>query len=118
MQVRASKDRHQSRTGGSRTWRMRPPPGTGWGPLNWPSWASELALARATRISWAACLFSGLPPHFCGPYFYEQELNGTTDLHSRTFSGGRALRGLWQAVQGPEGLILESCSCRRALSML
>ena len=47
------------------TCRMRPPPGTGWGPLNWPSWASELALARATRISWAACLFSALPPHFC-----------------------------------------------------
>jgi hypothetical protein len=43
--------------------RMRPPPGTGCGPLNCPSCASLLALASLTRISWAAAQFSFLPPH-------------------------------------------------------
>ena len=28
-----------------------------------PSWASELALARVSRASWAACLLAGLPCH-------------------------------------------------------
>lgn len=45
-----------------RACRIRPPPAAGWGPVYLPSWASELALARLLRISWAFCLLSGLPP--------------------------------------------------------
>jgi hypothetical protein len=42
------------------------PPGTGCGPLNCPSCASLFALARATRIFWAASQFSCLPVQVCG----------------------------------------------------
>ena len=45
--------------------RMRPPPGTGWGPLNRPSCAWPLARASCDRMSCAAAQFSRLPAHVC-----------------------------------------------------
>ena len=45
--------------------RMRPPPGTGCGPLKRPSCAWPLARASCDRMSCAAAQFSRLPAHVC-----------------------------------------------------
>ena len=46
---------------------MRPPPGTGCGPLKRPSCAWPFARASCDRMSCAAAQFSRLPAHVCAP---------------------------------------------------